>query len=201
LEFCSDGVLSWHTQSNISSFVTPSTIAGAFVNGVISAPMSLPSYWFVPSVYTRKRLVEKYEQLSPESEDFKSQSRLFNFQYLRTEIQESWYSPTLKWGMGTVAHSGKLNIKLASGRKREFILLGLQQGKEILQHLQQGYNPNTASDFSEQHRLLRQTYEQPQNLETWIKLAELFHVQGEKAQEHYCRAFIRILKLHKGNGG
>lgn len=182
-------------------FVTPSTIAGAFVNGVISAPMSLPPYWFIPSVYTRRRLVEKYEQLSPESEDFKSHSRFFNFQYPRIEIQESWYNPTLKWGMGTVAHSGKLYIKLASGRKREFILLGLQQGKEILQHLQQGYNPNIANDFSETHQLIKQVYEQPQNLETWIKLAELLHVQGEKAQEHYCRAFIRILKLHKGNGG
>lgn len=182
-------------------FVTPNVIAGGFVNGIIAAPPRLLSYWFVPSRYARQRFVEKYEQLSPESEDFKNVSRFFNFQYPRTEIQKIWYSPTLKWGMGTVAHSGKLYIRLASGRKREFILLGLQQGKEILQHLQQGYNPNLENDFSETHKLLKQVYEQPLNLETWINLAELFHSQGEKAQEHYCRAFIRILKSHKGNGG
>lgn len=182
-------------------FVTPNVIAGGFVNGVMAAPPGLFSYWFVPTRYARQRLVEKYEQLSPESEDFKNASRFFNFQYPRTEIQESWYSPTIKWGMGTVAHSGKLYIRLASGKKREFILLGLQQGKEILQHLQQGYNSNRANDFSETHQLLKQVYEQPENLEAWINLAEQFHAQDEKAQERYCRVYIQMLKHYRRNGG
>jgi hypothetical protein len=176
-------------------FVTPNVIAGGFVHGVMAAPPGLLSYWFVPTRYARQRLVEKYEQLSPESEDFKNVSRFFNFQYPRTEIREYWYSPTIKWGMGTVAHSGKLYIRLASGKKREFILLGLQQGKEILQHLQQGYNSNRANDFAETHELLKRVYEQPENLEAWINLAELFHAQDEKAQEHYCRVYIQMERI------
>lgn len=183
-------------------FVTPTTIAGAFVNSVIAAPPGLIGYWFVPWAYARKKLVEKYEDVSPYSEDFKSKSPFFNFQYQRAEIQKAWYVPTKKWGMGTVAHSGKLYIKLASGRKREFILLGLQQGQEILQNLVQGHNNGAAPrDFSEVHNLLSQAYQQPQNLEIWVRLAELFHTQGEKAQEHYCRAYIHILKPFWRKGG
>ena len=41
---------------------------------------------------------------------------------------------------------------------------------------------------------LGQLYEQPQNLELWMRLAELFHAQGEKTQEYYCRAYIQTLK-------
>ena len=183
-------------------FVTPTTIAGAFVNSVMPAPAGLQNFWFVPSRYARKSLVETYEEISPYSEDFKSQSPFFNFQYQRAEIQKAWYDPTIKWGMGTVAHSGKLNMKLASGKKREFILLGLQQGKEILQHLVPGHNDGVPSTgLSEVHALLRQVYKQPQNLEIWMRLVELFNVQGEKAQEYYCRAFIQTLNRYWPNSG
>jgi hypothetical protein len=182
-------------------FVTPTMLAGGFVNSMIAAPPGLLGYWFVPSRYARKNLVEKYEEVSPYSEDFKSKSPFFNFQYQRADIQKAWYVPTLKWGMGTVAHSGKLYIKLASGRKREFILLGLQQGKEILQHLMPSHSSTGSSDSSEVHTLLKQVYEQPQNLEAWITLKELFHAQGEKAQEYYCRAYMQNLKRYKHNGG
>ena len=182
-------------------FVTPTMIAGGFVNSMMAAPPGLLGYWFVPTRYARKNLVENYEEISPYSEDFKSKSPFFNFQYQRAEIQKAWYVPTLKWGMGTVAHSGKLYIKLASGRKREFILLGLQQGNEILQHLMPSHSNADSVGSSEVHSLLKQVYEQPENFEAWIKLNELFHVQGEKAQEHYCRAYIRTLKHYKRNGG
>lgn len=182
-------------------FVTPTMIAGAFVNSVMAAPPGLVDDWFVPSIYAQKNLVEKYEEISPYSENFKDQSRFFNFQYQKVDIKKAWYDPTMKWGMGTVAHSGKLNIRLASGRKREFILLGLQQGKEILQHLLSGNSDNSVSnDFSQVHKLLKQVYEQPQNLEIWMMLAELFHAQGEKAQAHYCRIYIQMLK-HYGRRG
>jgi hypothetical protein len=182
-------------------FVTPTIIAGGFVNSMIAAPPGLLGYWFVPSRYARKNLVENYAEISPYSDDFKSRSPFFNFQYQRSDIQKAWYVPTLKWGMGTVAHSGKLYIKLASGRKREFILLGLQQGKEILQHLMPSHSNTASADFLEVHALLKKVYEQPQNFEAWSMLRELFHAQGEKAQEYYCRAYVQTLKRYKGNGG
>ena len=181
-------------------FVTPGVIAGGFVNSVMAAPPCLPDDWFSPLRYARQELVEKYKHLSPESEDFKNVSR-FNFQYPRAEIQAFWYSPTMKWGMRTIAHSGKLYIRLASGKKREFILLGLQQGKVILHFLQHGYYPGVSSDLSETFQLLGQAYEQPGDLETWTNLAELFHAQGEKAQEHYCRLYLQTLRRYRRNGG
>jgi hypothetical protein len=180
-------------------FVTPTMITGGFVNSMIASPPGLLDYWFVPSRYARKNLIEIYEEISPYSEDFKSKSPFFNFQYQKAEIQKAWYVPTLKWGMGTVAHSGKLYIKLASGRKREFILLGLQQGKEILQNLLPSHSSTGSSDSLEVHTLLKQVYEQPQNLEAWMALNEIFHTQGEKAQEYYCHAYIQALKRYKHN--
>lgn len=36
-----------------------------------------------------------------------------------------------KWGMGGIAHSGRINIRLISGRRREFILLGDQIPEEV----------------------------------------------------------------------
>jgi hypothetical protein len=183
-------------------FVTPTTIVGAFVTSMMAAPLGLQRYWFVPSNYVNKRRLEKYEQISPESDDFKSLSPLFNFQYPRIEVRRFWYDPTIKWGMGTVAHSGKLYMELSNGRKREFILLGLQQGKEILQYLQRERNlAENSSDFSEIHATLKQAYEKPGNLEIWVKLAELFSNQGEQAQEAYCRAHIQNLMLYQSNGG
>ena len=183
-------------------FVTPTTIAGAFVNGVVSAPLGLPYYWFEPATYARKELKEKYEEVSPYSDNFKEPSRFFNFQYQRAEIEKAWYVPTRKWGMGTVAHSGKLNIKFSSGRKREFILLGLQQGKEIVHHLMK--NPASqfnSDDYSEVHAILKQLYANPQSLEEWAILAELFLDLGEKAQEYYCSMYIRQLMVFERNGG
>jgi hypothetical protein len=183
-------------------FVTPTMIAGAFVTSAMATPMGLHSYWFVPSNYANKKRLEKYEHISPESDDFKRFSPLFNFQYPRTEIRRFWYDPTIKWGMGSVAHSGKLYMELSSGRKREFILLGLQQGKEILQYLQSEHNiSENLNDYSEIHATLKQAYEKPDNLEIWVKLAELFSTQGEQAQEAYCRVHIQNLMLYKGNGG
>ena len=186
---------------NYQIFVTPTTVAGAFVNGIVAAPPGLQNYWFVPSIYGREDLIERYKDISPYSDNFKEQSPFFNFQYLKADIENVWYDPTRKWGMGTVAHSGKLNIRLASGRKREFILLGLQQGREILQYLGMGQNNSSMSnDFSQVHALLKRVYEQPQNLEIWMELIELFHAQGEIAQEYYCRAYIQALKPYGHNG-
>jgi len=183
-------------------FVTPTTIAGAFVTSIMPAPIGLPTYWFVLSKYANKRRMEQYEQISPESEDFKRFSPLFNFQYRRAEIRRFWYDPTLKWGMGTVAHSGKLYMELSNDRKRELILLGLQQGKEILQHLQNEHNSaENSSRYSEIHATLKQVYEKQDSLEIWLKLADLFSAQGEKAQETYCRAHIQNLMLYKGYNG
>lgn len=49
----------------------------------------------------------------------------------RSDVESVAFDPTAKWGMGGIPHSGKINIKLSSGRSREFILLGSQEGERI----------------------------------------------------------------------
>ena len=36
-----------------------------------------------------------------------------------------------KWGMGYYPHDGKVYVKTKNGKKKEFIILGSQSGKEI----------------------------------------------------------------------
>ena len=62
-------------------------------------------------------------------------------------------------------------------------------------------NSPASSNYSQVHTFLKLVYENPENLEAWVNLAELFHVQGEKAQEHYCRFYIKMIQRYKRNGG
>jgi hypothetical protein len=175
-------------------FVTPEVIAGGFVNGLAAAPMRLPKNWFVPERWAKKKWLEKYEKVSPASRNFMRFNPRRNFQYRREDIRRFWYSPTTKWGMGTVAHSGKLYLELCNRKKREFILLGLQQGKEYIEYLQSGHTSRATFDaYAEVHPLLNKAYGQAEDLETWLNLAELFSTLGEEAQALYCRTYSSYL--------
>lgn len=49
----------------------------------------------------------------------------------RSTILQLEFDPSSKWGMGGIPHSGKLKVRLASRKSREFILLGSVQGEDI----------------------------------------------------------------------
>jgi len=49
----------------------------------------------------------------------------------RSNIVSVEFVSRLKWGMGGIPHSGRIVVKLASGRSREFILLGPAQGEKV----------------------------------------------------------------------
>ena len=97
-------------------FVSPNLIVGAFVNNALPAPARLPKYWFDPKTYVNQKMSGKYNELTPWDE-FKKISPRSNFQYQRSHIDHFSYDPTLKWGMGNVAHSGKLHMKLKVWKK------------------------------------------------------------------------------------
>jgi len=69
-------------------------------------------------------------ELLPSTEDFKElMEESGSFFIARSEIASVDYDPTQKWGMGPVPHSGKLYVRLTTGRSRELILLGSQYGE------------------------------------------------------------------------
>lgn len=79
-------------------------------------------------------LKDKYLSLSI-NEDLFGQDILLkhesNFRIERKDIKDAYYDPKKKWGMGPYPHDGKVYIKLANNKKREFIILGNQKGAKI----------------------------------------------------------------------
>ncbi len=57
-----------------------------------------------------------------------------NFSIPLSKISKVTYDPRKKWGMGYYPHDGRVFVE-AEGKKREFIILGNQSGKEIAERL------------------------------------------------------------------
>jgi hypothetical protein len=115
-------------------FIADGMLCGASVRGLVASPptplpnMDEQAYW----VNTLSATL--YEQLDVTSNTFRKLS-FTNFQIRASEIESVDYDPTKKWGMGNVPHSGKLNVRLRSGRRRELILLGRQDGNALKQKI------------------------------------------------------------------
>ncbi len=115
-------------------FIADGMLCGASVRGLVASPptplpnMDEQEYW----VNTLSATL--YERLDVTSSTFRKLS-FTNFQIRGSEIQSVDYDPTKKWGMGNVPHSGKLNVRLRSGRRRELILLGQQDGNALKQKI------------------------------------------------------------------
>jgi hypothetical protein len=54
-----------------------------------------------------------------------------NFRIAKNEIQQTYYDPKKKWGMGEYKHDGKVYVVTKDNKRREFIVLGNQSGKLI----------------------------------------------------------------------
>ena len=79
--------------------------------------------------YLSRGFLKKHRGISPDSPAFLIADRA-NFQIPRHEISKVVFDPTSKWGMGGIPHTGKLYIETAM-KRREFIILDHQNGKEI----------------------------------------------------------------------
>jgi hypothetical protein len=57
----------------------------------------------------------------------------------RSSIASAEFDPSSKWGMGGIPHSGKIKIRLTSGRSRELVLLGRVRGEKIRDQIFTGF--------------------------------------------------------------
>jgi hypothetical protein len=46
------------------------------------------------------------------------------------------YDSSKKWGMGSYPHDGKVHVTTKTGQKKEFIMIGEQDGAAIAQAIQ-----------------------------------------------------------------
>ena len=108
-------------------------LAGAYMRGPIAA-VPFPETAWQPGYWLSERQLRRYGGIDVSGPEFPGR-HWFNFQYPRTEIADVRFNPRPKWGMGTVPYSGRLHMTLRSGRQRELILLGRQDGPSIRNRL------------------------------------------------------------------
>jgi hypothetical protein len=116
-------------------FLADTMLCGAVVNGLVASPPTGSPEFEDQSYWTDTVTATLYEKLDVTSETFK---RLGwnNFQIPWPDINRVDYDPRPKWGMGNVSHSGKIYLRLRSGRSRELILLGKQDGEGLKRTMQ-----------------------------------------------------------------
>jgi hypothetical protein len=118
-------------------FLTDQMLVGAKVRGLVISPPVVPPQMFDQEFWVRTQAAQRYGSVDVISAEF-LQIHSANFQIRWNEIAQTEYRSGKKWGMGNVPHSGRLILQLRSGRRRELILLGNQNGnalKERFDHL------------------------------------------------------------------
>ncbi len=115
---------------------TGELLRGIQVHGIAMAPLTSHGMrqWLDLRFYLSKDIINKYHGIEPAATRVLSGGPM-NWQMSRREIAQVRYDPTLKWGMGTIVHSGKIYIKNRNGSTPEFILLGVQDGSTIAREL------------------------------------------------------------------
>jgi hypothetical protein len=108
-------------------------VAGAYMRGPIAA-VPFPETAWQPGYWLSERQLRRYGGVDVSGAEFPGR-HWFNFQLRRSEIADVRFNARPKWGMGTVPYSGRLHVTLRSGRQRELILLGGQDGPSIRDRL------------------------------------------------------------------
>lgn len=117
--------------------VTEDNIYGVKVRGVISANRLTFDSDFVlhgdlkdPKTFEGRSFLQQYKDIDLSSQEF-IESDSHNFRIRHHEVEQVSYNPKDKWGMGQIHHTGRLNLHLSEGHRREFILLGKQDGEQL----------------------------------------------------------------------
>jgi hypothetical protein len=110
------------------------SISGVKVGGLVVNPPMARQEWFNPRHYLGHADLNLVHGLLRQSRtELRSEHALFNYPW--STVARITFSSESKWGMGNVPYSGRLFVALTDGRQREFILLGTQNGPNLLKHL------------------------------------------------------------------
>lgn len=113
---------------------TKESFAGVKVGGLVASPPMEKQELFNPRHYMGNADLTLI-QSKLNSSRFTSKSEHGFFNYPWSAVKGFSFSDKPKWGMGNVPYSGRLFVALADGRQRELILLGKQQGLNLLDQL------------------------------------------------------------------
>lgn len=111
-------------------------LCGAKAIGLVASPRDGYGIylWRNPGNFISPKTIAKYQRIDPESAQFlKIDSANFQINYV--DITTVRFSAKKKLSMGAITHAGSLYITTNNGKKREFILLGKQDGDDIQSQL------------------------------------------------------------------
>jgi hypothetical protein len=116
-------------------YACPTGIVGLKVRGFIAASPAHHSREFLdPQSFKDRGMAEKISNIDVCNTDVKKLGSA-NFRISYCEIQRIDFQKRKKWGMGSVPHSGILNIHGKGGLIKELILLGSQDGQKLLEKI------------------------------------------------------------------
>ena len=123
--------------------VTNDRIIGLKVNGLVSVEsggnviakelsktMTVKGDLQNPYSYVKSKYYDRLQDLELVDAEILEQDRS-NFVIQRADINNVYYDPKKKWGMGYYPHDGKVYVVTNNGKKKEFIILGSQSGHKI----------------------------------------------------------------------
>lgn len=122
-------------------FAMDQMLVGATVRGLVISPPVTTSSMSNQEFWARTQAAKRYERVDLTSAKF-LRMHSANFQIRWNDIAATEFRAGRKWGMGNVPHSGRLVLHLRSGRKRELILLGRQNGNALKQKLNDRWRPS-----------------------------------------------------------
>jgi hypothetical protein len=120
--------------------VTSESLSAAYLRGVIASPN--PEIGVGGEVWRARKTGQSAALFHPDAvasarkHDPGSPAYLAlhrtNFTVARSQILQLNFDPRKKWGMGWVPHSGRIQVALSDRTRREFILLGDQNGCDLI---------------------------------------------------------------------
>lgn len=99
------------------------------LTAIITGDLSIGGDLDNPLSYLNEKYLNRAKNLDLLGDDLLKINRA-NFRIRFDEISSVTYDPRKKWGMGYYPHDGKVYV-LMHGKKREFIVLGIQSGRDI----------------------------------------------------------------------
>lgn len=115
-------------------FVTDKMICGAKVLGLVASPPTPRTDQLDADSWEATLAATLYERLDVTSPGF-LRMNFANFQISWQDVEGIEFSASPKWGMGNVPYSGRIFLRLKSGRSKELILVGQHNGPAICKWL------------------------------------------------------------------
>lgn len=109
-------------------------------------PLTVDGDLHNPYSYISAKYIDRIKDIDLKSNDF-LKANSSNFRITKSDIVETSYDKSRKWGMGYYPHDGKVYVRTTDDKKREFIILGSQSGQDTASKTQPRFIHKRCAQF------------------------------------------------------